>query len=167
LILLDEADASLPDALLCANPIFDGNGFATFGDGALHTQHPDFLVVFNMNTDGNGASMQYSGRNRLDDATLARFGVRIHWTIDSKIESAMAGPYTAWLAVIHDIRAFMEKRDIVNVNATPRHTKTGAALLASGCTPHEVLNDVLKSGALVQAWTEVESLPSVRAFLKV
>lgn len=166
LCLLDESDASLPDALLVANPILDGNGFAMLGDGKMHEQHPDFLAVFNMNTDGNGATMQYSGRNRLDGATLARFGVRIQWDIDPTIETVMALGRKDWLATIRAIRAFMEQREIVDVNATPRHLKTGAMLLASGCPRLEVLTDCLQSGALGAAWPEVLRLPEVRSFLQ-
>lgn len=167
LILMDESDASLPDALLVANPIFDGNGFAQFGDGAMHEQHPDFMAVFNMNTDGNGASMQYSGRNRLDGATLARFGVRIHWGIDARIEAGMALGCTSWLEAIRAVRDFMDARQIQDVNATPRHLKTGALLLTQGDIPRDIiLADVLKSGALSDAWAEITRLPAVARFLR-
>lgn len=166
LCLLDESDASLPDALLVANPILDGNGFAMLGDGKMHEQHPDFLAVFNMNTDGNGATMQYAGRNRLDGATLARFGVRIDWGIDADIEREMSQGQTSWLAVIHAIRGLMDRKEIVDVNATPRHLKTGAALLRADCPRREVLVDCLKSGALAGIWTDVERLPEVSRFLQ-
>lgn len=168
LLLWDEADAGLPDAMLAANPIFDGNGFATFGDGNIYPQHPDFMAVFNMNTDGNGATMQYAGRNRLDGATLARFGVRIHWDIDADIEASMAGAFQGWHKAVKAVRTLMEARGIVDVNATPRHVKTGAALLAqSASIPRvEILRDVLKSGALAEVWADVERLPEVSAFLR-
>lgn len=166
LCLLDEADASLPDALLCANPILDGNGFATFGDGNLHKQHPDFFAVFNMNTDGNGATMQYAGRNRLDGATVARFGVRIQWNVDPRIERAMCAGQDQWYQVIQSVRAFMEQRQIVDVNATPRHAKTGAALLNAGLDKNDVLIDSLKSGALAEVWSDVLRLPAVNTFIR-
>jgi hypothetical protein len=168
LILMDEADASMSDALLCANPIFDGNGFAMFGDGKLHAQHPDFMVVFNMNTDGNGATIAYPGRQPLDGATLARFGVRIHWQVSSEIEEGMAGGFSAWLAAVRAVRALMEARRIVQVNATPRHVKTGALLLAARPNRNKsaMLADILKSGALVECWNDIENLPAVRNFLQ-
>lgn len=167
LILMDESDASLPDALLVANPIFDGNGFATFGDGKLHAQHPDFMAVFNMNTDGNGGNMQYAGRHRLDGATLARFGVRIHWGIDPRIEASMSLGCDSWLAAVRAVRTYMDARQIQDVNATPRHLKTGALLLTQTDIPRAtLLADILKSGALSEAWKEVENLPAVRSFLQ-
>lgn len=166
LCLLDEADASLPDALLCINPVLDGNGFATLGDGLLHTQHPDFMAVFNMNTDGNGATMQYAGRNRLDGATIARFGVRIHWDIDNRIEAQMAEGQDKWHAVVKAVRAFMEQREIVDVNATPRHTKTGAQLLNAGVPKANVLQDTMKNGAVGAVWADIVRLPAVEQFLR-
>lgn len=167
LLLVDEADACLPDAFLPGNPIFDGNGFANFGDGHLHKQHPDFFVILNMNTDGNGATMKYSGRNRLDGATLARFGVRIHWEIDASIEEMMANNQRSWLKVIRAVRALIEARDIADVNATPRHLKTGALLLSDPAnTREDVLKDVLYSGALTEVWNDVLRLPDVSNFLR-
>jgi hypothetical protein len=167
LCLLDEADASLADAMLCANPILDGNGFAMLGDGKMHKQHPDFLAVLNMNTDGNGATMQYAGRTRLDGSTLARFGCRILWTVDPRIEAAMARGQDSWLRVVHAVRALMTQREIVDVNATPRHVKTGAMLLQANCaTRKEILEDCLMNGAVSEMWQDVLSLPPVRSFLQ-
>ncbi len=167
LILMDEADASLSDALLCANPIFDGNGFAMFGDGNMHAQHSDFMVVFNMNTDGNGATIAYPGRQPLDGATLARFGVRIHWSVSPEIEENMSGGFLLWLAAVRAVRTLMDARRIIQVNATPRHVKTGAVLLAARPSRDKraMLIDILKSGAIADCWGEVENLPAVRAFL--
>jgi len=169
LILMDEADASLPDAMLVANPIFDGNGFAMFGDGKMHKMHPDFLVILNMNTEGNGASMEYAGRNRLDGATLARFGLRIRWGIDARIETAMAADYPLWLGAVRAVRALMVQRSITDVNATPRHTAAGAALLSKDDSPADrtaILEDSLKSGAVAEIWSLVTELPAVKQFIR-
>lgn len=167
LVLLDEMDASFADAMLVANPILDGNGWAPFGDGELHAQHAGFLAIANMNTDGFGATMQYPGRTRLDGATIARFGCRIHWAIDARIETMMAGGQRDWHLVIVAVRDYMVSRDIVDVNATPRHLKTGAALLNANCaTRREILEDCLKNGAVVQSWPDVLRLPAVAQFLK-
>lgn len=169
LILMDEADASLPDALLVANPIFDGNGFAMFGDGKMHKMHPDFLVILNMNTEGNGASMEYAGRNRLDGATLARFGLRIRWGIDARIESAMSAEFPFWLGAVRAVRALMVQRGIADVNATPRHTSAGATILSKDDTPADrfvILEDTLKSGAVAEIWNIVLALPAVVLFLR-
>ena len=167
-LLMDEADSSSPDAFLAANPILDGNGFAMFGDGRLHEQHPNFRVVLNMNTMGDGASMAYSGRNPLDGATIARFGGMLHWTIDPLLERSMAAGLDDWHAAIRAVRALMEKRSILAVNATPRHVLIGAKLLQN---PHFanrrafILEASLKNGPLVDIWQDVLHLPEVSRFL--
>jgi hypothetical protein len=133
----------------------------------MYAQHPDFRAVFNMNTDGTGATMAYPGRTRLDGATLARFGVRIHWGIDADIEASMALGCDSWLSAVRSVRAFMESRQIVDVNATPRHIKTGALILTRSNIPRaKVFSDVLNSGALSKLWPDVCNIPAVRAFLQ-
>lgn len=169
LCLCDEFDSCAPDALLVANPIFDGNGFAMLGDGQLHEQHPDFRVILNMNTQGDGANLKYTGRNPLDGATLARFGGMLHWGIDSRLEQSMASGNDQWLAVIREVRALVEARGIETVTATTRHTMIGARLLANSFFADKrafVLESSLKNGALVEIWSDVLRLPAVRAFLQ-
>lgn len=166
LCLCDEMDASMADALLTANAIFDGNGWATLGDGELHQQSPGFMVIANTNTDCNGATMQYPGRMRLDGATIARFGVRIHWLVDPRIETLMAEGQTGFYRAVLAVRDLMVKREIVDVNATPRHLKTGAKLLNAGIGREQVFTDCLKNGALSAIWDEVTRLPAVSQFIR-
>lgn len=166
LCLCDEFDSSDANALLVGNAIFDGNGYATFGDGKVHRMHENFYCIANANTDGSGANMQYPGRVRLDGATLDRFGCVIRWNISPDIEAKMANGQTDWLAVIRAVRAFMVSRGIQDVNATPRKTASGAALLAIGIPRAKVLEDCLCTGALSEAWEAVKSLPEVRNYLR-
>ena len=167
-LLMDEADSSSPDAFLAANPILDGNGFAMFGDGKLHRQHEDFRVILNMNTQGDGASMAYSGRNPLDGATIARFGGMLHWTVDPLMEKNMSGDNAQFYEAVLAVRRLMTDRAILTVNATPRHTMIGAKLLAN---PHFaqrrefILESCLKNGAVAEVWSDVLRLPAVQQFL--
>ena len=168
LCLLDEADSSAPDAMLVANPILDGNGFAMFGDGLLHRQHEDFRVILNMNTQADGASLAYAGRNPLDGATLARFGGMIHWGIDPTLEQSMAAGEDAISTMPSVPCMLMDQRGILTVNATPRHTLIGAKLLKH---PHFanrrewILEQTLRNGAVGEIWPDVLRLPAVREFL--
>lgn len=169
LCLMDEADSCAPDAFLPANPILDGNGFAMFGDGKLHTQHPDFRVILNMNTQGDGASLAYSGRNPLDGATIARFGGMLHWAVDPDMERSMAQGETAFYDAVNAVRKLMQERGILTVNATPRHTMIGARLLKSPQFAQRrafVLEASLKNGPVADIWPDVLRLPAVAAFLK-
>ena len=167
-LLMDEADSSSPDAFLAANPILDGNGFAMFGDGQLHKQHPDFRVILNMNTMGDGASMSYSGRNPLDGATIARFGGMLHWEVDPSLEAEMSAGLDSWHAAVKAVRTLMQQRSILTVNATPRHVLIGAQLLQNDHFKNRrafVLEASLKNGPLVDIWPDILRLPAVSAFL--
>lgn len=168
-LLMDEADSSAPDAFLAANPILDGNGFAMFGDGVLYKQHEDFHVILNMNTQGDGASMAYSGRNPLDGATIARFGGMLHWEVDAALEQSMAQGEDAFYRAVLAVRALMTQRGILTVNATPRHVMIGAKLLQVERfkTRREyVLSSCLKNGAVAEIWPDVLRLPAVQSFLR-
>ena len=140
----------------------------------MHRMHKDFYCILNMNTDGNGATMENSGRNRLDGATLARFALRLNWTIDPVIETAMAHSQVGWLAAVRAIRGLIQQRNITDTNATTRHTLAGAMILNSRAanglnTPEsrkDLLEDSLKSGAVAEVWSIVVELPAVKQFIR-
>lgn len=168
-LLMDEADSSAPDAFLAANPILDGNGFAMFGDGQLHKQHPDFRVILNMNTQGDGASLSYSGRNPLDGATIARFGGMLHWEVDPNLEASMAQGEGQFYKAVLAVRSLMQQRGILTVNATPRHVLIGASLLRTEHFAKRrefILSATLKNGAVAEVWPDVLRLPDVQTFLR-
>ena len=168
-LLHDEADSCAPDAYLSANPILDGNGFAMFGDGKLYKQHPDFHVILNMNTTGDGASMAYSGRNPLDGATIARFGGMLHWEVDANLEASMAQGEGQFYKAVLAVRALMQQRGILTVNATPRHVLIGASLLRTEHFQKRrefILASCLKNGAVAEVWNDVLRLPDVASFLR-
>lgn len=73
--LLDEMDCGDPNTLLAANSIM-ANGIAVNPyTGESKTRHPDFIIMGAMNTSGRGATAEYTGRNRLDAATLDRLSL--------------------------------------------------------------------------------------------
>jgi len=162
IVLIDEADASSADCLLVLNAML-ANGFGAFPDGRVKA-HPDFICVLCTNTDGSGATMQYSGRARLDGAFLDRFMVQ-KWEVDPAIEKASAGGNTEWLAAVRAVRAYAEQHQILDVVATPRAVANGAALLAAGEDREEVLLATLYRGALTQQWPSVLALGPVADFL--
>lgn len=73
LYLFDEIDASNPQVLLTLNSAL-ANGICDFPDKTLK-MHPEFRFIASANTNGNGATAQYSARNQLDGATKDRFMV--------------------------------------------------------------------------------------------
>lgn len=84
LFLLDEMDASCPEALIVLNCAI-ANGYFDFPVIGRMEAHPDFRVMANANTYGTGATMEYVGRNQLDGATLNRFAI-VEVDYDKRIE---------------------------------------------------------------------------------
>lgn len=84
LFLLDEMDASCPEALIVLNCAI-ANRYFDFPVIGRVEAHPNFRVMANANTFGTGATMEYVGRNQLDGATLNRFAV-VEVDYDKRIE---------------------------------------------------------------------------------
>lgn len=87
LFFLDEMDASIPEVLVLLNAAI-ANGYFEFPCGRAQA-HKDFRVVAAGNTIGTGADDMYTGRMRLDSATLDRF-VLINFDYDPDIEAEIA-----------------------------------------------------------------------------
>ena len=87
LFCFDELDGSDPNACIKFNAAI-ANGYCIFPCGMKYA-HKDFRVVATANTFGNGADMQYVGRNQLDAATLDRFMPKIMIDYEKKIENKL------------------------------------------------------------------------------
>ena len=70
MFLLDEMDAADPNTILCLNTI--ENGFLAFPDRVVQ-KHPDFRLCATANPQNE--HNRYTGRNKLDLATMDRFFV--------------------------------------------------------------------------------------------
>lgn len=81
----DEMDAADSNLLLCVNTAIAGNSLANPISGEIIPRHKDFVFVGAANTFGKGADSRYTGRSRLDAATLDRF-VMIKVDYNTKIE---------------------------------------------------------------------------------
>lgn len=85
LFFFDEVDASSPEALVTINAAVAQGHMAFPGESKNKDMHKDFKAVVAGNTYGTGSTLQYTGRNKLDAATLDRFMV-IDWDYDQKLE---------------------------------------------------------------------------------
>lgn len=85
LFLLDEMDASCPEALIVLNCAI-ANRYFDFPVIGRVQANENFRVIANANTFGTGATMEYVGRNQLDAATLNRFAL-IEVNYDRRIEN--------------------------------------------------------------------------------
>lgn len=101
LLLLDEMDASAPEALIKINEGL-ANTELTFPCGRVK-RHPDFHLVGAGNTLGNGADDMYSARSVLDLSTLDRFfPVTIDY--DRRVEMSIANGDEELVDFIEDFR---------------------------------------------------------------
>lgn len=75
MFMLDEMDASIPEVLIILNSAIANKYFDFPAPIGYMEAHPDFRVVAAGNTFGQGADMQYVGRNQLDMASLDRFAM--------------------------------------------------------------------------------------------
>jgi hypothetical protein len=131
--LFDEVDASDNAALLALNGAL-ANGICSFPDGLIE-RHPDCHIIATGNTHGHGATAEYVGRAKIDAAFLDRFGVRLNWTYDTALETAISGNIE-WTKRIQAARIRAGAAGL-KVLITPRASITGAALIAGGFTPDE------------------------------
>lgn len=90
--LLDEIDAADDNVLLFINNAL-ANGRCAISkrpDKPYAERHPNFVCVAAANTFGTGADRMYSGRNKLDMATLDRFGIgKLVMGYDTRVEQVL------------------------------------------------------------------------------
>lgn len=131
--IFDEVDGSDNSPLLALNAAL-ANGAAYFPHG-MFERHKESLLVATANTWGLGATADYVGRSKLDAAFLSRFGVRIFWDYDEKLEQAICGN-ADWAKKVQKARAAAKKAGI-KVIICPRLSIAGAALVNNGFTFEE------------------------------
>ena len=86
---LDEVDAGNANVLTSMNSAIS-NGWIETPNGDFLNAHENFRCVATANTTGRGANTKYVGRNKLDLATLDRFGM-IRFDLDEEIELSLCG----------------------------------------------------------------------------
>jgi cobaltochelatase CobS len=85
--LFDEFDAGEPNLLTLLNMALSNRKFTNNKGQVLH-QHEHFVPIAAANTMGLGANRKYTGRNRLDAATLDRwFKIRVEF--DKQLEAKL------------------------------------------------------------------------------
>lgn len=69
----EEIDASDPSMLIVVNNALASNELFNSANGEVYKRHEDFIPVATANTFGLGADAKYTGREKLDLATIDRF----------------------------------------------------------------------------------------------
>lgn len=148
---LDEVDASNPAAVLALNGAL-ANTICAFPDKMVE-RHKDCVIIATANTIGNGATAQYSGRSKIDAASLDRFVV-LEWPIDEGLEAALSSD-PVWLKIVQGVRKGLVTQGINTFMVTPRATEYGESLLRAGMSLQSVKEAVLKKGMTDAQWSAV------------
>ena len=138
LFLLDEIDASVPEALVILNTAI-ANGYFDFPNGKIEA-HKDFRIVACANTYGLGGNDVYVGRNQLDGASLDRFAV-IYFNYDEILEKNLV-VNKDWAEFIQALRERIQKRQIKHI-VSMRATLYGDKLIQAGYSTKKILEQVV------------------------
>jgi len=133
LVILDELDSWDQSCTLALNAAL-ANGYAAFPDGMVK-RHPDSIIIGAGNTHGTGATAEYVGRNRLDQAFLSRFPVKIIWENDPALELNTTGN-AEFARMVQAARIRAQAKGLKHL-IDSRHMSAGAALIAQGFTMQE------------------------------
>lgn len=106
LFMLDEMDASCPEALIILNNALE-QGYFTFPCGVVKA-HENFRCIAAGNTCGHGATIEFNGRMKIDEATLNRFSIE-YMGYNERIELACAGDDSELVEFIHELRKASQK----------------------------------------------------------
>lgn len=141
--LLDEMDCGDPNTLLAANAIM-ANGMATNPyTGEVKARHADFIILAAMNTSGRGGTAEYTGRNRLDAATLDRLAL-VPVNYDRELETELC-PFEELRSALWAAREKLEaarSKEVIGTRALQR----AAAYKSAG------LEDKAIFSRLTQGW---------------
>lgn len=132
--LLDEVDSGENAPLLALQAAL-ANGDMSLPNGEIVKRHKDFICIAAGNTTGQGATVDYVGRSKIDGAFLSRFPILISWDYDEELEQAFSGNKD-FAKTVQKAREKAKKLGL-KVLITPRHTAAGAALIAAGATHNE------------------------------
>jgi len=141
--VMDEMDNGHPGVIATLNSLL-ANGWITLPDGRTRKVGRNFVVIACANTFGTGPTAEFSGRNRLDAATLDRFAY-LPWETDLGLEQALVEAHLGplgdegwllakdWLKVWRQARANVAEHGL-KVFVTMRGAINGAILLHDGWT---------------------------------
>lgn len=141
-LLLDEFDATHAGTVTILNGML-ANDICAFPDKIVR-KHKDFICIVACNTYGRGATLEFTGRNRLDTATLDRF-ICIQVNYDESLEKKLTNN-DGWFRIIKNIRRNIDKHGL-KVAVSPRASMQGADLLDAGFDINDVLEMVVYKGS--------------------
>lgn len=154
LFLLDEIDASVPEALVILNTAI-ANGYFDFPNGKIEA-HENFRIVACANTYGLGGNDVYVGRNQLDGASLDRFAV-IYFDYDPVLEKTLV-LNEDWAEFIQLLRIRIQQRQIKHI-VSMRATLYGDKLIQAGVEIDTILTQIVFKNLQPDDLKSIGSLP--------
>lgn len=140
--LADEFDAADPNVTLVLNTALANGHLYNPINGENIKRHVDFHFIAACNTFGKGGDAQYTGRNRLDAATLDRFTV-VEVGYNERIEKSIL-PDEDLRKTLQGIRAALVKRNS-SETVSYRAFDKAARLKAIGYTKDVILKTLTAS----------------------
>lgn len=140
--LADEIDAADPNLLLSINTAIASDKLYNPISGESIQRNENFVFVGAANTYGKGGSATYTGRSRLDAATLDRFVV-IEVDYDPDVEK-MVCPDSKLLKMFNDLRTELKRVQSQEVIST-RGIKAAYKQISAGLASTDVLNSMVLS----------------------
>src|SRR5690625_1952854 len=143
--LLDEVDAADANTLLILNKAISSRSMPVplRIDNPIAKRHEDFYIVCAANTWGNGAEMDYTGREMLDEAFLNRFSVakiEIDW--DEDLEKEILKDDKELCNVLHELRRKVKQARIKRL-ITTRTMIDAYKYKQTGKTTAEVVHQIM------------------------
>lgn len=138
LFVLDEIDASLPEALVVINTAI-ANGYFDFPCGKIEA-HEDFRIVACANTYGLGCNDVYVGRYQLDGASLDRFAT-IYFDYDNELEKNLV-ENKDWAEFVQELRKRIQEKQIKHI-VSMRATIYGDKLLKAEIPFETIVNEII------------------------
>jgi len=155
LFVLDEIDASIPEALVILNTAI-ANGYFDFPNGRV-VANENFRIVACANTYGLGADDVYVGRYQLDGASLDRFAV-VEFDYDETLEKSLV-ENIEWAEFIQSLRKRIGEKQIRHV-LSMRATIYGDKLLKTDISIKEILKEIVFKNLKID---DIKSIGTINA----
>lgn len=107
-IFLDELDNGIASATVVLNRFIGSNEESyTFPDGISTKKHPNFRIITSGNTKGEGRTVAYNTRQKMDESVLQRL-TPIEVNYDNRIEKLILKDYPDWYNFAINFRKAIE-----------------------------------------------------------
>lgn len=165
ILFIDEIDNGNANANVALKMLVDTD--QCYFPWGMMNKHKDFRLVVNANTVGNGANLQYVGRNQQDKALLNIFAF-LTWDYDLEFERQLAiSEYTSWGGKDTEkaqdlVVTFQQSRKAINELGlnhviSPRNLFNCARMLAQNVASKEAFYALLIRELDQAAWQKVKA----------